>query len=349
MSSIILPEPDAVPPSPSTPQGARFSGMGSWPNVAAREAVRTVRDLMVRDGGVPYLPEVPARGPGADMVGRGAGLLVELPTELTPDGWRIAPGRGREMRRAHSYWREDLDQLAEAYEGYTGPLKTQIIGPWTLASSLELPRGEKVLSDLGAVRDLVQSLRAGIAEHVAGLKRLVPGADVIVQLDEPSLVAVLDGQLRSASKLRRLPPIDAGLVQDTLRNSMEDLHRLGVGTLIHSCAPGVDVELLAKTGVKAIALDTSLITHKQFDALGSALDAGLTLWAGCVPTTTDVRHPASVVARLRELLSRVGFASDIVDQLVITPACGLAFADVDAAVAITRLCADVASMLNDER
>ena len=329
--------------------GPQVSGVGSWPTVSAREAIRTVRDLLVGAGGIPYLPEIPGRGPGADMVGRGASLLVELPTELTPNGWRIAPGVGREMRRATAYWREDVEQLAEAYEGYVGPLKTQVIGPWTLAAALELPRGEKVVSDLGAVRDLVQSLRAGLAQHIADLRRLVPGADVIVQVDEPALPAVLAGHIPSASKLRRLPAIEAGLVQDTLRNDVHPLHAADVRVVFHSCAPDVPLDVVRRSGVDGLAVDTSLVQAGQYEALGEALDSGVQLWAGVVPTQTSQTHPGAFVERFRQLLDRVGFGLDATDHIVVTPACGLAGTSAPEAVRLQRLCQDVAAMLRDQR
>jgi hypothetical protein len=43
----------------------------------------------------PYLPELPARGPGADLAGRTAALLIDMPVETTPGGWRIAERPGR--------------------------------------------------------------------------------------------------------------------------------------------------------------------------------------------------------------------------------------------------------------
>ena len=43
----------------------------------------------------PYLPELPDRGPGADLTGRTAALLVEIPVEVTPRGWRLAERPGR--------------------------------------------------------------------------------------------------------------------------------------------------------------------------------------------------------------------------------------------------------------
>lgn len=55
------------------PHGAP-TGIGSWPGTDIREALRVVRDLLAEaPEGVttmPYLPELPARGPGTDLVGR---------------------------------------------------------------------------------------------------------------------------------------------------------------------------------------------------------------------------------------------------------------------------------------
>ncbi len=42
---------------------------------------------------LPFLAELPGRGPGADLTGRTAAMLVELPAETTPRGWRLAAGR----------------------------------------------------------------------------------------------------------------------------------------------------------------------------------------------------------------------------------------------------------------
>ena len=53
----------------------------------------------------PFLPELPDRGPGADVVGRTAGLLIDIPVEVTPRGWRLAERPGRDLARARSMLR----------------------------------------------------------------------------------------------------------------------------------------------------------------------------------------------------------------------------------------------------
>lgn len=334
--------------------GVRASGVGSWPDVGARDAVRTVRDLLIGEGtdgiGIPYVPEQPQRGPGADMIGRAADLLVEMPVDLQPSGWRLTPpgsARGRDLHRAQGFLRQDLDEVAEAYDGYVGPLKTQVCGPWTLAASLWLPRGERVVSDAGASRDLAQSLAAGIAGHVEHVRRLVPGADVIVQLDEPSLSAVLAGAVRSLSGMRRLRPVDEVRAGEILRDVVDVVRASGASVTAHCCAPDVPITLLHRAGVDGVGLDTMLVAEHQFDALGEAVDGGMTLWAGLVPTTSYERHPRVHVERFLTMWHRIGFGAAEFDRLVVTPACGLATLSPNDAVRIQRLAVEAAAMLRE--
>src|SRR5215813_8676638 len=107
------------------------------PGVNPLETARVVAGELP---GFPHLPELPERGPGADITGRAAALLVDIPTEVTPRGWRITERPGRDSRRARSYLSADLDALEEVLDGYEGPLKIQVAGPWTLAATLEQPR-----------------------------------------------------------------------------------------------------------------------------------------------------------------------------------------------------------------
>ena len=103
-------------------------------------------------------------------------------------------------------------------DGYQGPLKLQVCGPWTMAARLELARSqEPVLADPGAVRDLTASLAEGVAAHVAGVRARVPGATLLLQLDEPSLPTVLDGGVPSASGLNRVQPVEEADAESGLR------------------------------------------------------------------------------------------------------------------------------------
>ncbi|MGX1272503.1 methionine synthase [Streptomyces phaeoluteigriseus] len=297
------------------------TGIGSMPGGDAREAARTVTGSFEE---FPFLAELPARGPGADMIGRTAGMLVELYARVEPSGWRLGDHPGRDTRRARSWLREDLDALEESTQGYDGQVKVQAVGPWTLAAALELRNGEAALSDPGACRDLAASLAEGLRLHLAEVRRRVPGAQVVLQLDEPSLTAVLRGHVRSASGYRTYRAVDLQVVEATLRE-VAGVHE-GGPVVVHSCAPDVPFALLRRAGADAVSFDFSLLTERDDDAIGEAVEAGTRLFAGVVPgTDTALSDPAGSVMGVRTLWRRLGLRPDLLAEAVtVTPACGLA-------------------------
>ncbi|MFI7660940.1 methionine synthase [Micromonospora parva] len=323
------------------PAGAA-TGIGSLPGTDIGEAQRVVLGELPE---LPHLPELPARGPGADMVGRSAGLLVELPVEVYAGRWRVAPRAGRDLRRARDLMERDLDQLTEQAEGYAGPIKVQAAGPLTLAASLELPIGGRLLRDPGAVRDLTGSLAEGLRAHVAAVARRLPQASVLLQLDEPSLPAVLAGRVPTESGLgayRAVESVDAAALLRTV------VEAVGVPTLVHCCAPDVPLELIRSTGAVAVALDLDLVT--DLDPLGEALDAGLGLLAGAAPTRPPsaggAPTSAQIADRVRQLWDRLGFPRrQLAEQVVVTPACGLAGATPQYARAVLAACRDAGRRL----
>ncbi|WP_268252552.1 MULTISPECIES: methionine synthase [Streptomyces] len=297
------------------------TGIGSMPGGDAREAARTVTGSFEE---FPFLAELPERGPGADMIGRTAGMLVELYARVEPSGWRLGDHPGRDTRRARSWLREDLDALEEATQGYQGQVKVQAVGPWTLAAALELRNGEAALSDPGACRDLAASLAEGLRVHLAEVGRRLPGAQVVLQLDEPSLTAVLRGHVRSASGYRTYRAVDRQVVEATLREAVGVQE--GGPVVVHSCAPDVPFALLRRAGAAAVSFDFSLLTERDDDTIGEAVEAGTRLFAGVVPgTDTALSDPAGSVMGVRTLWRRLGLRPDLLAEAVtVTPACGLA-------------------------
>ncbi|MFK0122587.1 methionine synthase [Streptomyces nigra] len=320
------------------------TGVGSLPGGDAREAAKTATGSFED---FPFLAELPARGPGADMIGRTAGLLVELYARVEPSGWRLGDRPGRDTRRARSWLREDLDALEEFTQGYEGPLKVQAVGPWTLAAALELRNGEAALSDPGACRDLAASLAEGLREHLAEVGRRVPGARLVLQLDEPSLVAVLRGQVRTASGYRTHRAVDWQIVEATLRDVV-GVHGDGP-VVVHSCAPDVPFALLRRAGAAAVSFDLSLLTERNDDAIGEAVEGGTRLFAGVVPgTDAPLSDPAGSVMGVRTLWRRLGLSPGLLAETVtITPACGLAGASPDYARRALAHCVQAARSLAD--
>jgi methionine synthase II (cobalamin-independent) len=269
----------------------------------------------------PHLPELPKRGPGADMIGRAAALLVDIPVEVTPRGWRIAERAGRDVRRARSYLSADLDAVEEVLDGYEGPLKIQVAGPWTLAATLEQPKSlEASLRDPGLVADLAASLAEGLSLHVAEVAKRVPGAALVVQVDEPALPSVIDGAVPTASGFGRLRVPDEEIVRDRLGQVMAAASGYG---MVHCCGHGYPFGIITAVGARALSLDTSQLRTADFDELAAAAEAGLGLFLGFAERIGDT--PKRIADSVAEIWRRMGQPpARCAEQVVITPACGLA-------------------------
>jgi hypothetical protein len=364
-------------PYPWPPQSA--TGVGSVPGTDPLEATRFVFDELPD---LPHLAELPNRGVGADMIGRTAGLLVDLSVDATTRGWRLADRPGRDVRRAQSLLSRDLDALEEVADGYQGPLNLQVCGPWTLAASLELARSqEPVLADPGAVRDLIASLAEGVAAHVAGVRARVPGARLLLQLDEPSLPTVLDGGVPSASGLNRVRPVEEADAESGLRTVLSAAQ---AATVVHCCGMSAPLGIIRSAGADGAGIDLGVLRRGEEEVLAEAVEAGLGIFVGAVAATpapvaqtaapagrprADGPAPAATspqrnavgaqptAQRVVELWRQMGWpaarqpgaaqisAAGIAAQVVITPACGLAGAPPDYARAALAACREAARIL----
>jgi methionine synthase II (cobalamin-independent) len=309
------------------------------PGVNPIEAARVVVGELP---GFPHLPELPERGPGADITGRAAALLVDMPTEVTPRGWRITERPGRDSRRARSYLSADLDAFEEVLDGYEGPLKIQVAGPWTLAATLEQPRSlNPSLADPGLVADLAASLAEGVAAHVAEVAKRLPRATIVVQLDEPALPAVIAGTVPNASGLGRVRPPDEEFLRERLHQVVS---ATGGYSMVHCCSSDYPFGIIRAAGARAMSLDISQLRTADYDELAAAAEAGLGLLfgyperAGATPKdATD--SVAEVWRRMAQPPARCA------EQVVITPACGLAGSSQERARKTLRLVREAARIL----
>lgn len=317
------------------------TGIGCYPGDDPAEALRVVLGELPE---LPHLPELPARGPGADLTGRTAGLLIDMPVRVEPSGWRFADRPGRDTMRARDHLARDLDALEEVAGGHDGPFKIQVCGPWTLAATIELRHGDRALKDPGAVRDLAASLAEGVAAHVADVRRRLPAAEILLQLDEPGLPAALAGTVPTASGFSRLRAIEEPVAQEALRGVID---AVGAYTVVHCCARNVPYGLLRGAGAHAVSVDLALVPERDDDAVGEAIDAGTALFLGAVPAA-DAALPSlrATGEPVRELWRRLGFpAARLAEQVVITPACGMAGASPRYVRDALKRCRDTARML----
>ena len=322
------------------------TGVGSMPGSDYAESVRLVLGELPD---LPHVPELPGRGVTAAMTGRGLAVVDGLAADLQPAGWRLTDASGVDHRRARSLLAQDLDTVEELAQDYAGPFKTQVAGPWTLAATVEKPRGDKVLSDHGARRELAQALAEGVRHHLADLRRRLRGVDRwIVQVDEPALGAVVDAKVPTASGYGRHRSVDLPEASTHLEWVVAAITDAGGEAWVHACAPQTPWSLVAGSGVAGLSADLDMLGPADLDTFAEALEAGRTAALGVVPSTDPDTVPsdARVTERVQRWLDMLGLDPEVVgDRLVITPSCGLAGATPAWADRAVRLSATVARHL----
>ena len=172
----------------------------------------------------------PGRRPHAGRLAAGAAL-----------GHRPAPGPGVPRPRPRRAARRRRAAT-------TGPFKLQAAGPWTLAAGLERTPGRA----RGRRRRRPSRPRAVAGRGPGGARRRgrapgCPGRQVVVQLDEPSVPAVLQGgaaDRRAASA--SCPPSRRTVVEQELARRRR--RRCPVPVVVHCCAPRMPLDLFRAAG-----------------------------------------------------------------------------------------------------
>ena len=255
------------------------TGVGSMPGedaTAYAEAVRVVLGELGGDHGLPYLPKLPGRGPHR---------LDDRSRRWPSSRARRGPAAGRVAAHRRRGGGPPAGPLAAgpgprrargAGPGPTwGPPKVQVAGPWTLAATVEKPRGDKVLADHGARRELAQALAEGMGDHVADVRRRLPGVDrLVVQVDEPALAAVLGARVPTASGFGRHRAVDLPEAAAALEWVLGAVTAAGAEPWVHRAAPGTPLGLPVGAGAEGVSVDLAVLSAADLDAGGRGRGGG---------------------------------------------------------------------------
>ncbi|MEU5843330.1 methionine synthase [Rhodococcus sp. NPDC047139] len=322
------------------------TGIGSWPGTDPREAAAVVVGELTD---LPHLVELPARGLGADTIGRASALLVDMYLDTSTTGYRLVSRRGAVAGRARDLLAQDLDALEEAWEragrDSTRPVKVQSAGPLTLAAYVELATGRRVLTDRGAVRDLAESLAEGLARHATEVTRRL-GVPVVAQLDEPALPDVLAGTLKGRTALETVPALPEPEALDVLDTTIRGT---GLSAAVHCCAETFPADFLRRSAADAVAFDVARVRRSDLDGLGELFDSGTVPILGLVPATEPSatgwrEHAAPAV----DLIDRLGFPRKTLQSVAVSPVCGLASASSRWAREALRSARDIVAAFAEE-
>ena len=236
-----------------------------------RDLNEAARIAAGESGGRFFLPELPGRGEEASPVARALGLLLDsgIAAEQGPRGWRLRARPAPEQRRARDMYLRDLDACQEAIGENPGEAWARVLGPATLAATIELPGGFPALTDRGALGDLAGALgeAAGrLAGELSG--RFGPGAGI--SFDEGLLPDATAGRIAGPDRfdpVRALHPEDAGaLLRPLLRPERRSLS-------FGAAAP--DWAAARHAGARRVELALEKVSGAaQLDGLGHALADG---------------------------------------------------------------------------
>lgn len=292
---------------------ARVSGLGVVPERSSVEAAHVIAGECPE---APYIPLLPSRGPGADSIGRTGAIISQIGSEFSiqtvPTGWRLTSISGRDISRAQGFLSADLDAMEEQFHDSSAPLTASITGPITWAASVEDSRGEKLIRDHGALREVSSALSHAIPEMVQQLNRRFPTMDVFIQIDEPLAMSASIGAISTASTLHTyvaLDPQHIFTLWDPIFNAIGLADsRFGVN-FIGSSMPLSDQFLSSLM----LAGCQRFFHISESKLLGEIIESGAeTVWL-CNPAWSGSRVAQDLVARI----SALGFDVDVCAQNVL--------------------------------
>lgn len=328
----------------------RASGRGDFPGDDLSEAMSRVEGELGAPH-LPFLPHLPALGWRSTPLARTLAVCEGLAFDGASFGWRMvhSGGRGaRESALAQDRLLSDINLLADRVgaqkkrfgSGQTPVYKIQLVGPLTLAASIYLPGGERVISDAGASRDLLESFLEGLERWVESLREALqaPQALIAVQLDESEFQRLLEGSIPTVSGFRSLSALQPHYYQQVYRRVAERFAELNLqlildvdGTalkpvqelkLLTQPRPALDAVALLKAMQVEGAVACALLLHpdrarlkgpgmlqvpplsdpRSWEPAAQLLEAQAQLW---LPVVTSARVPDQV-RRLYSLWREVG-------------------------------------------
>jgi methionine synthase II (cobalamin-independent) len=280
---------------------------------------------------LPFWPQLPESGPGADMVTEAAGALGFVRATGALPRWRLVPESHEEpFERFWATARRSgtdagFETILAAMPGFAAlrsaaqrqpmaHVKGQWIGPVSLAASLSLESGGTLLDEPQAWKPLLDAMFVQLRAQARRLLAIAPRVDLWI--DEPCLP-----EAAAHSRFDR----------DSLRAWYAELAaacgpcvRLGV----HCCAPPPWTSLweLAPALVSIDVWSFATRLEEEIPALRHQLERGAIAW-GIVPASGECSQTEAILDRLEPVWQAVapgGARATLGSKSLLTPACGLA-------------------------
>src|SRR5215510_5011332 len=293
------------------------STIGSLPHEAVGEAVAFVLDSQPR---LPAAPSLPRRSPVEGMIPQAAWGIEGV--QVLPDGSLLVDEAAVDPDRPPAGGLDGeafvgLRAFLEAIAGRVAPFKVQLTGPVTLGL---------VLHAVGVSRDrafavAAQAVSVRTQAVLQAAREAAPGATPLMFLDEPGLTAALE------------PGFPLGLddTLDLVSSALAAIEERAIGGL--HCCGRADWPVVLQAGPQMLSLpvDAGAVDHPG--AFADYLERGGWLAWGAVPTDRPLGEGPEILWRRLvaewDALAEGGCEPELlVEQALITPACGLVGMDV---------------------
>ncbi|QGU07124.1 hypothetical protein COCCU_05900 [Corynebacterium occultum] len=340
-------------------------GLGELPGTSVAEAA----DMILGEtGDLVHLPQLPGRGLGSDAVGRTATLLEGIHVDRGPRSWIMSARPQIETRRSRDLVERDLEVCAEVWNMKANTIKVQVAGPWMLAAQIEMSNGHKVITDRGAMRDLTDSLIAGIRAHLAHVAHSLdvlasPQAlyselvdpVVVLQIDEPLLPKINAGKILGTTEFENIPAVAENDIAERLNQVIESVRGGGVSSvLLNQTGYSPLWEVARESGADTVQLSLDLVRgNEHLDGFGRAISEGVRLGLGITNPGDQVdelgEKPRALAVRVARFFDEIGLDRALLGSAVdIHPRGGITTGTLNDAAAAYRMARVVAGMLESD-
>jgi methionine synthase II (cobalamin-independent) len=296
------------------------SAVGSLPH---QEVAQAVAFALARQPRLPAAPSLPRMSPVEGMIPQAAwgiaGVLVLPDGSLLVDEAAVDPGMPLQTGIDDEPF-AGLRAFLAAIVGRVAPYKLQLTGPVTLGLALH---AVGVPSDR-AFAVAARAVAARVGEVLQAARIAAPGATPLVFLDEPGLTAALEPGF----------PLD---VDDTLDLVSSALAAVEDGAIagLHCCGRA-DWPVVLQAGPQMLSLPVDAGATEHPGAFADYLERGGWVAWGAVPTDRPLGETAEILWRRLvaewDALAEAGCEPRrLIEQALITPACGLVGLDVNQA------------------
>jgi methionine synthase II (cobalamin-independent) len=307
------------------------STVGSLPHDDVADAVAFVLDSQPR---LPAAPSLPRRAAVEGMIPQAAWGIDGV--SVLPDGSLLVDEAAVDPEAAVGGGLDEepfvaLRAFLDAIAGRVAPFKIQLTGPVTLGLALH---AVGVPGDR-AFAVAAKAVGTRTEEVLRAARRAAPGATPLMFLDEPGLTAALDPGF----------PLGVDDTLDLVSSALAAIEERAIAGL--HCCGRADWPVVLQAGPQMLSLPVGAGAVDHPGAFADYLERGGWLAWGAVPTDRPLGESADILWR-RLVAEWEGLAEGgcdprrLVEQALITPACGLVGMDVAQADRVLDLTGHVA-------